>query len=431
MSEPIGRVGGSNVTNTNNNIENDAISTQDNFGPSRAPNPSDRNSDISFKGGMVITHAQIPDNFKVAIDSIRQPKPSNSIGNKLGRAFLWIINLFKGVRSSNSLSTHSKLDILRNKKPAPLPDNVSNKGRPYIFTPEQLGNLCGLDKGIKINYFEKNENSNKNYKEILFPQGEPRLSDIKQNAELQDCWFLSSISSMIQSQGTESIERLFTESKTPGNVIVRLGANLYDVPMGRIESNGGDKFGSDSSNWVVTLENAMLMHLALSAESPDVSDPKSLETYKTAIRMPMNLPTVGLIALHGYKREAFNSQYEQLDLYFASVEDGVNYISQLLKLGKPCVIGQTSEHPQKVAMRDGISPNHAVTVLEVVPKGFKILDPYGQVKTLPKESIVDYTLHTIRRMDEPDENYVFTSSVKPKEVSEAVKDLLKQQEDDF
>ncbi|MDY6465281.1 MAG: hypothetical protein SPK65_01700, partial [Succinivibrio dextrinosolvens] len=125
MSEPIGRVGGSNVTNTNNNIENDAISTQDNFGPSRAPNPSDRNSDISFKGGMVITHAQIPDNFKVAIDSIRQPKPSNSIGNKLGRAFLWIINLFKGVRSSNSLSTHSKLDILRNKKPAPLPDNVS------------------------------------------------------------------------------------------------------------------------------------------------------------------------------------------------------------------------------------------------------------------------------------------------------------------
>ncbi|MDY6382118.1 MAG: hypothetical protein SPK94_07690, partial [Bacteroidales bacterium] len=59
------------------------------------------------------------------------------------------------------------------------------------------------------------------------------------------------------------------------------------------------------------------------------------------------------------------------------------------------------------------------------------LDPYGQVKTLPKESIVDYTLHTIRRMDEPDENYVFTSSVEPKEVPEAVKDLLKQQEDDF
>ena len=46
----------------------------------------------------------------------------------------------------------------------------------------------------------------------------------------------------------------------------------------------------------------------------------------------------------------------------------------------------------KIALRDGIAPGHAVTVLEVVPNGFKILDPYGQVKTLAKDSITDYKL---------------------------------------
>ncbi|MBP5243926.1 MAG: hypothetical protein J6Z28_04310 [Succinivibrio sp.] len=75
MSDPIGRISGSNVSNVIENeidINNDAAKTQGNLGPKRAPNPSEGNSEISFKGGVVYNHAPIPENYKAAIESIRQ-----------------------------------------------------------------------------------------------------------------------------------------------------------------------------------------------------------------------------------------------------------------------------------------------------------------------------------------------------------------------
>lgn len=436
MSDPIGRISGSNVSNViENGIDNnnESVKVQGDIGPKRAPNPSERNSEISFKGGVVSNNAPIPDNYKAAIESIRQDKPSNTFKSALGRAVLWIVNLFKGVKSSSSLSTTAKLEVLRGKQPSPLPDNVENKNSPYLFSKEQLGNLCGLTKDCKIKYFSKPE-ENKGYKEVLFPHGEPRLSDIKQNPNLQDCWFLSSISSMLQSEGVESISRLFSESKVPGNVIVRLGAHLYDVPMGRITDSSGDKFGSNSANWVVALENAMLMHEALSAENPDLNNPRSLENYKSNIRMPMRYPSEGLKALHGYKPDGGQVEFKTIDWEFRSPQRGVTLISGMLELGKPAIIGHSRQNSGKIALRDGIAPGHAVTVLEVVPNGFKILDPYGQVKTLAKDSITDYTMHSIRDINEPEENYSFMSDA-PKEpepeMPEDVKKEVENEEDDF
>lgn len=437
MSDPIGRISGSNVSNViENGIDNnnESVKVQGDLGPKRAPNSSERNSEISFKGGVVYNNAPIPDNYKAAIESLRQDKPSNTFKFALGRAVLWIVNLFKGVKSSSSLSTTAKLEVLRGKQPNPLPDNIANKNSPYLFTNEQLGNLCGLTNGCKIKYFHNNNDDNKGYKEILFPHGEPRLSDIKQNPELQDCWFLSSISSMLQSEGVESISRLFSESKVPGNVVIRLGSNLYDVPMGRITDSSGDKFGSNSANWVIALENAMLMHQALSSETPDINNPRSVEDYKSQIRMPMRYPSEGLKALHGYKHDGAHVEFKSMDWEIHTVENGVYRISKLLELGKPVIIGHSRPNSGKIALRDGIAPGHAVTVLEVVPNGFKILDPYGQVKTLAKNSITDYVMHSIRDISEPDDKYSFLTAA-PKEpepeMQPEVKQAVENEKDDF
>ena len=431
MSDPIGRVGGSGFIDTTDNNQ-EPNRTEGVFGPGRAPNPSDRHVNVSLKGAIVSMYSPIPDNYKTAIDMIKQPKPSNSFKNKLGRAILWIVNLFKGVKSSKTLSTEEKLDSLRNKKALPLPDNVVNKGRPYSASLGQYANLCGFDsKGMKVDYFyDYKKEPDKDYRQVLFPKGEPRLADIKQNPELQDCWFLSAITATLHTQGTESIERLFSESKTPGNVVIRLGTNLYDVPMGRIASSGGDRFGSNSAPWVVALENAMLIHLSLSEDNPDINNPKAIEVYKRRIQMPLRSANEGVVALRGCSYTGENTGIKKIGLNFTSAQDGYEAISTLLSRGKPVVIGHNGYNQKDVALRDGIAPNHAVTVLEVIPMGFKVLDPYGQVKTLNKESIVDYTMFSIRETDEPDEDYAFTFT-KDVDLPEEAQKSIENKDNDF
>ena len=168
MSDPIGRVGGSGFIDTTDNNQ-EPNRTEGGFGPGRAPNPSDRHVNVSLKGAIVSMYSPIPDNYKTAIDMIKQPKPSNSFKNKLGRAILWIVNLFKGVKSSKTLSTEEKLDSLRNKKALPLPDNVVNKGRPYSASLGQYANLCGFDsKGMKVDYFyDYKKEPDKDYRQVL------------------------------------------------------------------------------------------------------------------------------------------------------------------------------------------------------------------------------------------------------------------------
>ncbi len=422
MSDTLGKVGGPTVANTtgiDTQNNTDEKNTVGNLGPTVKPAPADKDTILSFEGAKVIKHSAVPENYKSVIETIRQPKPSNTFLHKLGRAVLWFVNLFKGVKSSSTLSTDEKLNILRNKQPSPLPDNVKNKGAPYSFNTDMLANLSGLDKGKGIRYepfYNMDKEPNKDYKDVLFPSGEPRLADIKQNPELQDCWFLSSITSLLQTQGTESITRLFSPSDIPGNVVVRLGTNLYDVPMARIADGNGDKFGSDSAPWVVVLENAMLMHLSLTANEPQSLTHDVLESYKEDIRMPLRYPSVGFAALLGSSTSGGeNATVVHLGRAFNSVEEGRDIISKLLKKGKPVVIGQLSGSSPKIALRDGISPGHAVTVLEVIPNGFKVLDPYGQVKTLPQSSIIDYSFSSVRGIDENSEDYSFVGIKDPDE----------------
>ena len=137
--------------------------------------------------------------------------------------------------------------------------------------------------------------------------------------------------------------------------------------------------------------------------------------------MPLRSTGEGLVALLGSKPYGEGNTSVAIGKTFSSVQDGVDVISKLLSLRKPVVIGHNRIDSNKIALRDGIAPGHAVTVLEVIPNGFKILDPYGQVKTLSKDSIVNYSLYSVKNTDEPDGKYAFlTKDVDEAELPEGV-----------
>lgn len=112
-----------------------------------------------------------------------------------------------------------------------------------------------------------------------------------------------------------------------------------------------------------------------------------------------------------------------------------SFLISILILSSPfALIFASKPNSGKNALSDGIAPGHAVTVLEVVPNGFKILDPYGQVKTLEKNSITDYVMHSIRDISEPDDKYSFLTAA-PKEpepeMQPEVKQTVENDKDDF
>ena len=204
----------------------------------------------------------------------------------------------------------------------------------------------------------------------LFPHGEPRLGDIRQNPKLQDCWFLSSIASVLNTQGTESITRLFSASETEGNVIIRLGKKQYDVPLGRY-TNGSENFGSNSSNWVVALENAMQMHLLTTVFDDDLG---VLPNNSDSVNIRMKDTGVGLRAILGDSVP---------EIKILNPENRIEEVKEAVRKGQPVSFGHRGGVFK--ALANGISPEHAVSVMGMTPNedAFIILDPCGEVKRLP------------------------------------------------
>lgn len=299
---------------------------------------------------------------------------------------LKVVNYFKGTSDSSILSTQQKIDELRGVKvQSPLPKPQKTNAEPYSMTTEQLSRLAGLGANTKIEPFMDIGTNYTNLGAALFGNhGMPTLSDIKQNPEFQDCWFLSSITSVLSTQGPDAITRLFEVSDKPNHVHVRLGENTYDVPLGRIVDGQGNKFGSNSANWVVVLENAMLMHLAVSLTDSNINN-VTAETLKMSVRSPGD----GLNALLGC---SMNHRIETRTLNMPSNEL-LNIIKGNLAKHLPVILGH---HSMTTALSDGIAPDHAVTVLNIEnDEKVYVLDPYGEVKSIPVSSLKNYTASSV------------------------------------
>lgn len=336
---------------------------------------------VDLTGSFVVEKFNLPQKTANTLNNIRVAKPSSGIINALGRMILKVVNLFKGVSNSSVLSTPQKLNELRGVKiQSQLPTPKQTNAKPYTMTTEQLSRLAGLGAGTKIEPFAEEGAKNTNLNNVLFGEKSiPTLSDIKQNPEFQDCWFLSSITAVLSTQGPDAILRLFEPSNTPNHVLVRLGENTYDVPLGRIVDGNGNKFGSYSANWVVALENAMLMHIGVSYTNTEGKD-VTAEKLKMAYRSPGD----GIDALLGC---SYLHRVGTRSLPMTSNEV-LNLIKTKLEKHLPVVIGHASK---ATALSDGISPDHAVTVLDVENNNkVVVLDPYGEVKKIPVSSLKNY-----------------------------------------
>ena len=189
-----------------------------------------------------------------------------------------------------------------------------------------------------------------NLNKYLF-HGEPRLEDVKQNPQLQDCWCLSSITSMLTSQGTASITRLFSPSEKPNHVNIRLGVNIYEVPLGKYRIHQATNMAVTVLIWVVALENAVTMHLAVHARA-DNNDPNLIN--KKEAQLALHSASNGIIALQGRAENGIAKELLTFDsAQFATAGDAINAIKKFLDDGKPVVRGHSSK---SVALSDGIAP---------------------------------------------------------------------------
>ncbi len=368
----------SNIQTTTANTADASSSAFDDFEVlDTPPRDSDLETNV-FEGSEIDRKTNISKMKLSTLENLNIPPAKNTIASAIGRFFLSIVNFFKGVKSSDTLNTQEKIDLLRNKNPEPL-EKLPDDAKPVSLSTKQLGKITGMGDNAVIRPFTSYDpDKPSSLQSILYPHGEPRLSDIKQDPELQDCWFLSSIASGISSMGTKAISRLFSESQTQGNVMVRLGSNLYDVPLGRI-TNGGNSFGSKSANWVVALENAMAMHLFATSTSPLQSGVNPMEKRFIGI---------GLEALFGYPTSK---------ILFTDTKDAVDEIKALIQNNCAVVIGHGGSIGN--AASDGIAPGHAVCVLDVNgDDSLTVLDPYGQVKHMKASSLehchIEYTQKT-------------------------------------
>lgn len=362
--------------------------TDDDFVITESTKPTGNESKkVDLKGAFVIEKFNLPEKTANTLNNIRQTKPSSGFFNALGRLILKVVNYFKGgVSDSSVLSIPDKIKQLREVEiQSPLPKPQKTNAEPYSMTTEQLSRLAGLGANTKIEPFGDVGANFSNLNNLLFGENSiPRLSDIKQNPDFQDCWFLSSITSVLSTQGPEAITRLFDVSDTPNHIHVRLGENTYDVPLGRIVDGQGNKFGSNSANWVVVLENAMLMHLAVSLTDSNINN----VTAKT-LKMAYRSAGEGLNALLGC---SMKHQIHTRTLPMSSNEL-LSVIRENLNKHLPVVIGHQSK---ATALSDGISPGHAVTVLDIEnDEKVVVLDPYGEVKKIPVSSLKNYTAATV------------------------------------
>ena len=344
-----------------------------------------------FKEAFTVTDFSLPPKTEEILKKIKLPRPASDPLKKAARgvlgAFNWLTNW--KLAPSSTLKSDEKIAELRDKKCSfKLPELKENSG-PYSMSTSQLARLAGLDETkTKIKQFDKSGETD--YKKILFgPEGEPHLWDVEQKPALQDCWFLSSITSLLNSQGTTAITRLFSESQKPDHVTVRLGENTYDVPLGRI-ADDYHEFGSYSKNWVIVLENAMLMHRAVFfTENKNVWEitSKLLE----AISMPLKSSADGLNALLGLPLKSQNKCTTQPfgKLGCKDNNEVFNFIEGKIKKNRPCILGTESYFS---AAYDGEAKGHALAVLGIneKDKSVIILDPYGHKNVIGFSSLSAY-----------------------------------------
>lgn len=254
--------------------------------------------------------------------------------------------------------------------------------RSVSYSHEEIGAAFGLRGEVKLAAFDKREIDD-------IRNGNFSLQDIKQDPGLQDCWFLSTLSSVLASCGKEPLANIIhvpKETKNdegqpvpPEHAFVKLGQHVYKVPLGEVQTKGGDKSVSNSKPWVKLLETAMQMHLVNTSGTINERN----------VRMSYRNSKDGFAALFGVSVN--NSQASVIGgspFSTATFDD----VSKLFGGHRPVVLG--SKDGVGAALGTGISPGHAVAVLDVDAerKQVTVLDPYGHTRLIQEKDLSNFIM---------------------------------------
>ena len=263
-----------------------------------------------------------------------------------------------------------------------------------IYSDREIGAAMGLAGSAHVKPFNEGE-----IRQIV--DGNFNLNDIKQDPNLQDCWFLSSLTSVLSFKGSSYLQKLITiPQEGNGNAnfaLVKLGNNAYKVPLGDVVGKGGESGTSSSKAWVRLLETAMQMHM-MNLHQREVT---------SAIRLKVDMnggaPNLALGALLGLENvEQMDTargpvlwRSDRVSVIRPSANSTLNScverISRALDGNTPVVLASSDDAVLKTA-KYGFSPGHAVSVQDVEWKGghcyLHILDPYNRSVVLDADILL-------------------------------------------
>ena len=256
-----------------------------------------------------------------------------------------------------------------------------NKNDVVTYSDEEIGAAMGLKGPVTGKSF-----SEADINQIIM--GDFRLDDIKQDPNLQNCWFLSSLTSVLSFNGAKAIQKLITiprvdDPQNPGFrrqadfALVKLGIGTYKVPLKDILGKGGEVGTSSSKPWVRLLETAMQMHMM------DLYQKFEFAEDGIGLKEDMNggSPLLALGALLGKEvsgRISFRANIHKIE---NNMNGALESIQTALTNNKPVVLCSSGD--LGASLKYGFSPKHAVSVQQVVPTNngrnfLHILDPYGR-----------------------------------------------------
>lgn len=283
----------------------------------------------------------------------RDLKPhTSSVASTVGRFFQAIGLFLRSIFVSDvKVDDAADTDFIKNDyNPA---GERMDSDEPVAYSKDTIGLAMGLKGEVRVKKFEGG----------LYPKnGHPSLSDIKQNPDLQDCWFLSSVTALLASKGTKFIEDMIEHRDGDDFAIVHFKHKSYKVPYGELTDGDNHVSVSNSAPWVKLLETAMQMHLIQKCKG-EGGGPLSMANRDIG---------VGLTALTG----TF-SRYEPP----ANATDKTAVLTVLknkLTDHQPVVLGHNVGF---LHVFDFVAVKHAVTLLDVNPdkKEVTIMDPYGRI----------------------------------------------------
>ena len=277
-------------------------------------------------------------------------------------------------------------------------------GNLISYGTNELGTAMGLRENIRTKPFSKAEIE-------TIRNGQFKLSDITQDPNLENCWFLGTLVSFLTAKGAGAIQDLISlppdgaepSGDTPLMAQVKLGGEVYEVPLAEICDDRGIG-GSKSAPWVKLLETAMQMHL-MNLHEKDVDVSGYFEKEKV-VDMSFGCANVALGSLLGDgttvnekgKREFIP---RSTDLKFNLDVDAVE---KAVKDGRPAMILTSGSF--MTSFGTGLSPNHCVSVQDVV-KGrdgktyFQILDPYNRSVLVSADCLLDASVVIEKPSKEP------------------------------